>query len=101
MLLFLREGEIEGGATFRHRFHPDASTVTLHNFLADGQTDTRTGIRAAAVQTLKQHENAFRVFRCNTDAIVAHGELPEAVAFGHADVNLRNSVAAEFYRVGD
>ena len=58
------------------RFDPDPAAQSLEHFLADGQADARTLKLFAAVQTLEQNEDPFKVLRLDPQAVIAHAEDP-------------------------
>src|SRR5260370_18531953 len=80
------KGETKDGADSQLRFHPDSSTMPLHDPLADGQTDAGAG-DFLSVKPLKDSENSFVILRRNSNPVVAHREKPLLAVHlrGHAD----------------
>src|SRR4051812_22735710 len=74
----LRNGKAKGRALSRNRFDPDASAVAFDDFLAYGQTYTSSRVLFASMKALEDHENAFKVLRLNSDAIILDRKDPFA-----------------------
>ena len=75
----LREREVEGGALADHRIEPDSPAVAVDDFLADRQTDSRSGI-FARMNAPEGLEDVVELLGGDADAVVFDGELPVAVA---------------------
>ena len=50
--------------------------ISLHNALAEGQSNPCAGIFLARVKSLEDAEDALVEFRSDANAVVAHGETP-------------------------
>jgi hypothetical protein len=50
--------------------------VSVHNLLADRQSDAGAGIFLPALKSLKDDEDTLKVLRGNTNAVVPYGEGP-------------------------
>src|SRR5512132_1609815 len=89
-------GERERGALARLGFYPYASTMALHNFLADGQTDAGSGIFVPRVEPLKNDEDPIGILWIDPDAMITHGKYPFACRALRGDMNARRLFATEF-----
>src|SRR5579884_370784 len=95
--LFLRlaqchgEGEVKRGSGIRPAFGPDASSVALHDFAADGQSDSGAW-DARTVQALEQHEDLLAVVVVEADAVVRHRDLPLLAALLRRNMDLRGNI---------
>lgn len=79
--MVVRSGEVdvEGCARAKFRLYPNATTMQVNNFAADGQPDARTW--TVVVEPLEHREDLRGEAGLNTDAIVAHPNMPRGVLF--------------------
>ena len=66
-------------ALSRNRFDPDAAPVAFDDFLAYRQSYTSSRVLFASMKALKDHENAFKVLRLDSDAIILDRKDPLAL----------------------
>ena len=66
------QGEIECGALAGRGLDPDAPAMPFDDLFAHGQPDAGAGELLAAVQALKNDENALGVLRVDPDAVVVN-----------------------------
>ena len=81
--------------------HPNPSTVAIDDPLADGQPDARARILLAAVQALKDQEDAILVLCVDADAVVADGKVPQVAFTLGVDVDFWRRRAAKLQGVAD
>src|SRR4030042_3745098 len=93
--LSIWNGEIEGRAFSQLGFYPEASTVSLHEALAECQADACARILVSGVQCLKDDEDAFVVLGVYANAVVPNGEDPLVVLSFGADVNNGRRLSSE------
>src|SRR5215467_12408122 len=76
-----RQLHLKGRAFAERRFHPDAPTVHLHDFLGDGEAQTRTPLSFGkrAVHLMKVLEDAGLVLFGNTWPRIGHADVEAAV----------------------
>src|SRR5579862_3929243 len=77
--LLLRQSDHElcagaGRAVRRYR-----ASMPVHDFAADGEANAGSFVLTAPVQPLKDLENAVAIFLVKPDAVVLHGNPPQAV----------------------
>src|SRR3989338_2650797 len=73
----------------------------VDNFLADSEAHPGTRIFLFTVKTLKHQKNPLKVFRCNTNAIVAHMKNPFAFLKFCAYLHTRRIAAAKLEGIAD
>ena len=65
-------GKEERRSLAEFRFDPDASTMALDTFFAQGQANASARVAVPRMQTLKDDKNPLSVLWCYTDAVIAH-----------------------------
>ena len=72
-----RQREVEAGAVAKLAFSPDASAVSLHNVLDDGEAEAGAAglARARLVDAIKALEDALEMLGGDAGAEVLNGEL--------------------------
>ncbi len=94
--------ETKGGACAGLRFHPNVSSVAIHNLVANGQSGSRALVFVIRVQALKQAEDAAAVFGGDADSVIAHAKDRRPVLIAGEDVDFWwSSRPPEFQRVVD
>src|SRR5690242_7656571 len=83
------------------RFDPDPATVPFDNLLANRKADSGAWILITRVQPLKDDEYPLVILLRDSNAVVAHGEMPDSGFLLRGDADLRRPFAPEFDRVAD
>src|SRR3954451_17932481 len=94
------QGEGKGRAFSRSRIGPDLSPVPLDDSLADGKSNTGTGI-LCSVQPLEDPKNSLSIAWIKSDAVVLHREHPLRITLFGADVNCRSPLGTVFHRIAN
>src|SRR5579875_825761 len=97
-----RDGEAENRSCSGFGFHPNSAMVSLHNPLADGESNAGSGILVSTVQTFEQSKDVLLVLGREADAVVLHRHDPGSGLARGADMNPRGAVPMTvFYGVAD
>src|SRR5580658_184333 len=100
ILTAARNCKLKRSAPPRYRFDPDAPTLALDDFLANRETDARTGY-FASMQALEHAEHPVGVLRIDADSVVPHRKQPpRRVSLGR-DMDVRNFRASVLDRIGN
>lgn len=75
--------------------------MRLDDAFYHGQTDARTAVLAACMQSLEHFEDALSVLRIDTDSIVADAEFPLRPFPCREDAYARRFAAAVLERIAD
>src|SRR5581483_10506183 len=75
--------------------------MAFYDFFTEGQANARARILAAAMQPLKNNEDAVREFRIEADAVVAHRKGPLARLTLGGNVHPRRRLAPELDRIAN
>src|ERR1700688_2325260 len=71
--------EDERRSLFGLGFDPDSATITLHDPLTKGESNTGARVFLTCMQPLKQSKNMLLVLKWNTNTVVSHGKDPESI----------------------
>ena len=92
---------MECGTLLRFRFYPNAASMPFYDLFANGKPNAGASVFAAGMQALKDKKNSFKVLRLNTNAIIAHAEMPGIQIIFNRNMDLRRALAAELDGVTD
>src|SRR5271155_3861333 len=94
-------GETKCRASPRRSLHPDASAMPLHDFLANGQADARSGVFRLGMKALKDYEDPVAMLGRDANAVVAYGYLPVPSILLNGDTHARRFVSAELQGISE
>src|SRR5439155_10645338 len=95
-----RKSVIERGARADFRLDPYLPAVAIDNALTDGETDARTR-NSPAVQPLEHAKNLLVILRRDPDAVILHGDTPQAILPFRGYMNERRAIAPVLDAIAD